>query len=970
MTIQRQSSGATIPAWNRVVTPHTDIVQGQLSMDAYAVNLGKVVQGDKSVRPVYGDAHAFFEATYLTAELRRILSDVLGVLAGQSGNRVLQLRTPFGGGKTHTLLSLYHLAHSRHLLSDMPDLSGLPDPGSVRIAVISGVDTGAADSQAQRRRTLWGELAWQLGGPEGYGLVAEQDRLCVAPGGEVLSGLIGNTPTLLLLDEVLTYVENAMGVVVGESTLGRQTILFLQRLTEVVANSPQAAMVYSLQASEQEAGGNLELLGILSKLVQRLNVIREPVSGDEVLRVVQRRLFSSLGDELQHQQVANAYAESYRGYLLAGGTSAREAQQQAEQLRERILLSYPFHPALLDLMRERWSALPSYQRTRGALQFLATAVHALWAGNVQTQPLLGPGDVPLMDGQVRTSFLAQVDEQTQYDAVLQADLLGPHAGARTVDALLVQESPQLQPYLPGTRIATAALLYSFGGSSQLERGVFENELLSTCLVPGLDRNIIQTALHDLNERLLYLHRRELRYRFETQPNLNKLIIDESQRRSSEEIESRMREECGKAIGNEREAVVWPKDTHEVRDRLPEFQIVYLPPAWLDHHPEREQQEQGMRQYIEQCGNGPRRYHNGLTLAVPERRMVVAIQNAVRLILTLELLQSQKTQLQLTPQQEAELAERKRKAENELKGGISQLYPVVYTPQYSEQRGQTYFLDPLTVQGYSQAPQIHTRIKEALHNRVVWDSVQPSKLATLVRLNEQEPVERQYYTVAALVSCFFSYYNWTHIWNEKVVRQAIKVGIKNRTFAYIANARTDNQGNLILGGPAATAIQFGKDVAAHELDMGEGAFLLSAAYATQLLTPPAPPNVEPVVTIPADTQPGHQSPPAYSPLGEGGSKTAVNEPPTPTLPTAPPARPVAPGRGGQRYHLRLNCRPTDFFEVMKAFEKLNDRAISMTIAVVATAKPGEAFVANTMHNLVVEPMIEESDVFVEQELVEE
>jgi hypothetical protein len=109
---------------------------------------------------------------------------------------------------------------------------------------------------------------------------------------------------------------------------------------------------------------------------------------------------------------------------------------------------------------------------------------------------------------------------------------------------------------------------------------------------------------------------------------------------------------------------------------------------------------------------------------------------------------------------------------------------------------------------------------------------------------------------------------------------------------------------------------------------------------------------------------------YSPPGEGGSKTEVNEPPTPTLPTAPPARPVAPGRGGQRYHLRLNCRPSDFFEIVKALEKLNDRAMSMTIAVVATAKPGETFVANTMHNLVVEPMIEESDVFVEQELVEE
>src|SRR6266700_6996457 len=954
MTTSSYSSGTTLPAWNRVVTPHSDIVQGQLSMDTYAVNLSKVVQGDQSVRPVYRDPRAFYEATYLTSELRRILAEVLGVLAGRSGDRVLQLRTPFGGGKTHTLLALYHLARSRSLLSDMPDLSGLPDPGSVRLAVISGIETGAADTSTQRQRTLWGELAWQLGGPEGYGLVAEQDRLGVAPGAEVLMRLIGDTPALLLLEEVLVYVENAMGVTVGESTLGRQTIVFLQRLMEAVAASPRAAMVYSLQQSEQEAGGNLVLLGILGKLVQRLNAIREPVSGDEVLRVVQRRLFAGLGDENHHQQVASAYAEVYRGYLLAGGTSAQVAQQQADQLRSRILLSYPFHPALLDLMRERWGSLPSYQRTRGALQFLATTIHALWAGNIQTQPLLGPGDIPLADGQVRATFLAQVGEQSQYDAVLQADLLGPHAGARTVDDLLVQESPHLQAYLPGTRIATAALLYSFGGKSQQEYGVYENELLSVCLAPGLNRNILQTALHDLNERLLYLHRRELRYRFETQPNLNKMIIDENQRRSSEEIEERFRLECSKAIGNERGSIIWPNDTQDVRDRLAEFQLVYLSSSWLDTHSDRERQEQGMQRYIEQCGNGQRRYRNGLALAIPDRRMVEAARNAVRLILTLELVQSQSTQRQLSPQQEAELVERKRNAENELRGAISQLYPVVYTPQNSQQRGQTYVLDALTVQSYSSAPQLHIRIKEALRNRVVWDSVQPSKIAAQVQLNELQPVERQYYAVTALVSCFFSYYSFAHIWDENVVRRAIVVGIKNRTFAYVANARSDEQGNLTFSGPITTTIQFGKDVPAHEIDMGEGAFLLSAAYATQLLTPPAPPKVEPVVTIAADTQPGHQSPPAYSSPadGEGGSKTAVNEPLAPTLPTVPPAKAVTPGRGGQRYHLRLNCRPTDFFEVMKALEKLNDRAMSMTIAVVATAKPGEAYVANTMHNLVV------------------
>ncbi len=527
-------------------------------------------------------------------------------------------------------------------------------------------------------------------------------------------------------------------------------------------------------------------------------------------------------------------------------------------------------------------------------------------------------------------------------------------------------------------LATAALLYSFGGSSQLERGVFENELLSACLCPGLDRNILQTALHDLNERLLYLHRRELRYRFETQPNLNKMIVDENQRRDSEEIEDRLRQECGKAIGNERGAVVWPEDTHEVRDRLPEFQVVYLSPLWLDAHPDKEKQEQGMRRYIKQCGSTPRHYRNGLTLAVPDRRIVEAVRNAVRLILTLELLQSQSKQRQLTPQQDAELAERKRNAENELRGGFSQLYPVVYTPQSVEYGGQTYVFDALTVQSYSQAPQVHTRIKEALRNRVVWDSVQPSKLVTLTRLNEQQLVERQYFPVAGLVSCFFSYYNWTHVWDERVVRQAIIVGIKNRTFAYVANAHKDNQENLVLSGPASATVHFGKDVPAHEIDMGEGAFLLSAAFAQQLLTPPAPPKIEPVpvVDVPTSTdevQPGQQPLQVYIPAGEEG-KTMVNDSLSPTLaaPVPPPAKPVAPGQGGQRYRLRIRIKPGDFFEVTKALERLNDRSatIDTTVIVVATAKPGQPFNANTLHNLVVEPMVEESDAIVLEEQVEE
>src|SRR6266852_3684523 len=364
-----------------------------------------------------------------------------------------------------------------------------------------------------------------------------------------------------------------------------------------------------------------------------------------------------------------------------------------------------------------------------------------------------------------------------------------------------------------------------------------------------------------------------------------------------------------------------------------------------------------------------------SLAVPDRHMVENIQNAVRLILTLELLQSQSKERQLTPQQEAELAERKRRAEGELKGGFSQLYPVVSTPQASEQSGRPYVLDELQVQSYSQDPQIQKRLKEALHNRVVWDSVQPSKMAALTRLNELEPLDRQYYLVPALVACFFRYYNWTHIWDEQVIRQAIAVGIKNRTFGYVANARRDAQENLVLNGPAATVVHFGEDVPNHELDMGEGAFLLSAAYAQQLLAPPAPPKVEPppVTQIPGDSQQEQQPSQVYIPVGETG-KTIINDSPSPSpvLPASSPAKPVAPGHSGQRYRLRIQAKPGDFFEVTKALERLADRSAAMhtTITVLATARADQPFNANTMHNLVVEPMVEESNATVLEEQVEE
>ena len=473
--------------WTQIVTPHADITSGNLDNAIFAASLSQVVRNDANCPPVYRKAHNFFEATYLTKELHSLLEDVLKGLNGQPTDKILQLRTPFGGGKTHSLVALYHITQNRQDLINFSELDRLPNPGKVNIASFIGLDMGAQSGMVmedgQRVLTPWGYIAWQLGGQTAYDLLAEEDQKRIAPGNNTLRKIIGNEPTLILIDEFLVYVDSAMGVDVGDSYLSRQVLTFIQRLTEVVLELPKTVMVYSLQASVQEAIGNEGLLNILDKLVTRVDAKKEPVSGDEVLKVVQRRLFAEIGDPAVIKEVARQQAELYRKFYLTYADSDRSKQeidQQAQILAERIESSYPFHPDLLDLMYYRWGSLPSYQRTRGALGFLARVIADLWKNNDPSW-LISPGSIPLNDINVKQAFFSQVGQRNAYDAVLSADLTGRTAKVKTIDNRLANDVPAIANLKLGTRLASAILLYSFGAKMGEDRGVMEQEIAAACL---------------------------------------------------------------------------------------------------------------------------------------------------------------------------------------------------------------------------------------------------------------------------------------------------------------------------------------------------------------------------------------------------------------------------------------------------------------------------------------------------------
>lgn len=449
----------------------------------------------------------------------------------------------------------------------------------------------------RRIRTMWGWIAWQIDPERAFPIVADRDQDRVAPGGDVIRDLLtkgaNGRPVLLLLDEVLKYMERAAAVSVVDSTLQRQAKDFFQNLTVEVAASNHAALVYSLTWSAREALGNVALLEEIDKLAARVDQLREPVSGDEVLPILQRRLLGAPPDQDIATEVATAYQEIVTGMRRAHAETPAERQQAEEEgrlLRDRMRAAYPFHPALIDVMRERWIAVDAFQRTRSALRFLASCMHSL-KRNGGAQPLLGPGEVPLKDVDVRVKMLKQLGVQNDYDPVITADIEGPKERAKPIDERLARETLQLASANPATRLATAILLYSFGGLRResagevetLPPGVTESELLASCVGPDLDTITATAVLSDLRNTCLYLHYDGVRYYFKKDLNVTKLIEDEEQSVSREEAEKKgfgpVREKLNQMIetglAGRHAAVVWPGKSQEIPDGEPRFLVAYV-----------------------------------------------------------------------------------------------------------------------------------------------------------------------------------------------------------------------------------------------------------------------------------------------------------------------------------------------------------------------------------------------------------
>jgi hypothetical protein len=909
-------------------------------MGTYAANIAKVAM-TLDAEPVYADAEAFFAATYFTPTMVGLLRDVFQALAAKGGDRVVQLKTPFGGGKTHSLLALYHLARSRDAAASVPELDGIPDPGAVRVCVLSGEWLDPArgrEVDGRTIRTLWGELAYQLGGWPAYEsiLVGEGDE-GTPPAGEVLGRLLESAePALILLDEVLVYVAKAKAITIGATTMDRQVLLFIQHLTEAVNQARRAALVYSLQASVGEAVGEEGLLEQLEKIAGRIDERREPVSGDEVLRVVQRRLFADTGDDEVRREVARQHGALLAEQLAAGAETddeRREAAAAGDALARRIVEAYPFHPELLDLMFHRWGSLPSYQRTRGALQFLATVVHALWAGRAQREPqaLIGPGDVDLSDEGSRMTFLEQVGETEQYRSVVEADFLAADAGTRRVDERLGRDAPGLERLRVGTRVATSIMLLSFGAREGADRGALEREVIEASLAPGLDRHVVLSALEAMRgEALLYLHFVAGRYRFEPRPNLNRLIQQEQDRLGRDEVLARVRDGVEEALGatgaERRHVVIWPSGPGAVPDEGDVFRLAYLPPNWSPS-------TTPLDRWVLDAASGPRVNRNSLAVVEPAPERFDSARAAARRVLAVESLLSQGAKLQLSPEQRDELRERLSAAQKEMRSALTQSYLRVQVPTGLADDGSVRFATRDLATILSAGRGLHERAHEALETHVA-SKIYPAKIAALAQLGD----ERGWCWVRELTESMARFFDAPKVWTPEALADGIAEGVQQGTFGYVADA-TEDAGSLTVSSPSVVRL---REPLSHQAISLEGqAALLRVTLAEEL------------GSAHGEQQPTPQPQDGPGLFGDGAEAHGKDA--------------ASTGGGGQASGVRLAITATedDLFELNRSLSKLRELVeggtLLVNLTVEARTADGTPIDRVRARNTVIEPLEEDPDV---------
>ncbi len=558
--------------WQQIIEPHDDVASGEFQQAEFAADLGKAHSGSASVE--YSDPVAFFSRTFLTSGLRSLLVNASKRLSGVGGDPVVEMQTSFGGGKTHSMLALYHLA-GKVGANELPGVDQLlshqrlPFASKVNRAVLVGTARGPQDPfitpSGKRIGTTWGELAWQLGGDEAYQIIHENDAKGISPGSHLLEKIFTLcSPSLILIDEWVAYLRQIYKVDGLPAGSFDANISFVQSLTEAVKVSPNTLLVATLPASQIELGGEggTAALDRLKQTFSRVGISWSPASQEESYEIVRRRLFKAIPGNLYQQrdnvvkQFYNLYHENSKDFP-AGCTTA--------EYKQKLELAYPIHPELFDQLYTIWGSLEKFQRTRGVLRLLAKVVHNLWMDNVPS-PLIMPCNISINSAHVQSELQHYLDEAWQ--GIIAGDVDGRNSTPYTID----QAAPNLNRRTATQRVARTIFLGTAPIQSQEKNGLDDKQIYLGVVQPSERPSIFGDGIRRLANEATFMHSKHGKYWYSMFPSLNRLASDRATQFEDDLVTHNINEALATYINSSSErrsfdtVQVAPKGSAEVPDQ--------------------------------------------------------------------------------------------------------------------------------------------------------------------------------------------------------------------------------------------------------------------------------------------------------------------------------------------------------------------------------------------------------------------
>ena len=800
-TIESQIAVGLKP-WREVVSPHPDVASGRYQQAEFAADLWQVHLGegtDEYRKPV-----EFFRRTYLTESLKGLLVSAVQRLAKNSGDPVVQLQTNFGGGKTHSMLALYHLfsgtapSELAGVESVMKEAGVGKLPSQVKRVVLVGNKISPGNPVTKDDgtvvRTLWGELAWQLGKKKAFKRIQADDERATSPGDALRELLNEYGPCLILIDEWVAYARQLHDQ--GDLPAGNfeTQFSFAQVLTESAKLAKNCLLVISLpasdtptsphaQADDAEVGGQRgrEALERLRNVVGRLESSWRPASAEEGFEIVRRRLFEPIIDPdkfVARDNAARAFFDLYRTQAQEFPPECHEADYE-----KRIKAAYPIHPEVFDRLYTDWSTLLKFQRTRGVLRLMAAVIHSLWERG-DKDPLILPAHIAIDDPRVQPEITRYLSDN--WVPILEKDVDGPNSLPLRID----REVTNLGKFSACRRVARTIYLGSAPTATAANRGIEDRRIRLGCVMPGESASVFGDALRRLANTATYLFQDGPRYWYSTQPTVTKLAEDraEQYRRNpdavSKELEERLRADLRK-IGDFERVHPMPASGQDVSDEMG-ARLVAL---GIDHPYSKDTgnlAEAFAKAILESRGNTPRLYRNTLAFLAVDQTRLQDLDEAVRKFLAWESIVAEKETLDLTPHQVKQAETQKTSADGVVKARLPEAYQWLIVPvQASPQEPLKWEASRLSGDE-ALAVRASTKLKKDGLLYTSW-------VGTLLRMElDKVPLWRGDHVAIKQLAEDYARYNYlSRVKNSQVLAEAIRDGLRLLTWSKDSFAYADS-----------------------------------------------------------------------------------------------------------------------------------------------------------------------------------